>query len=57
MVSYNALPVRLPENECPLFLVVVKGFGKAPMMLLTSCEVNLRIKETIWRIVEISLTR
>ena len=56
-VSYNALPVRLPGKDCPLFLVVVKGFGKVPMMLLTSCALNIRIKETIWRIVEIYLTR
>jgi len=56
-VSYNALPVRLPEYEYPLFLVVVKGFGKVPMMLVTSCPVNLKMKESIWRIVEIYLTR
>jgi len=56
-VSYNALPVRLPGRDYPLFLVVVKGFGKEPMMLLTSCPVNVKIKEAIWRIVEIYLTR
>ncbi len=56
-VSYNALPVRLPAKDYPLFLVVVKGFGKEPMMLLTSCPVNLKVKEAIWRIVEIYLTR
>lgn len=56
-VSYNALPVRLPEYEYPLFLVVVKGFGKVPMMLLTSCPVNMKTKESMWRIVEIYLTR
>ncbi len=56
-VAYNALPVKLPGKDHPLFLVVVKGFGKAPMMLLTSCPVHLKAKETIWRIVEISLTR
>jgi len=44
-------------NDNPLFLVVVKGFGKEPMMLLTSCPVNLKIQESIWRIVEIYLTR
>jgi hypothetical protein len=27
------------------------------MMLLTSCPVKTRIKETIWRIIEIYLTR
>ena len=56
-VVYNALPVRLQEYGYPLFLVVVKGFGKVPMMLLTSCPVNLKQKESIWRIVEIYLTR
>lgn len=56
-VSYNAVPVKLPGRHHPLFLVVVKGFGKVPMMLLTSCPVNLKSKECIWRIVEIYLTR
>ena len=56
-VSYNALPVKLPRHEHPLFLVVVKGFGKVPMMLLTNCPVNIKSKESIWRIVEIYLTR
>jgi hypothetical protein len=56
-ISYNALRVKLPGKEHPLFLVVVKGFGKEPMMLLTSCPVNIRTKESIWRIVEIYLTR
>jgi len=56
-VSYNAVPVKLPGRKHPLFLVVVKGFGKVPMMLLTSCPVNLKSKECIWRIVEIYLTR
>jgi hypothetical protein len=56
-VSYNALGVRLPGKDDPLYLVVVKGFGREPMMLLTSCPVNLKVKEAIWRIVEIYLTR
>jgi hypothetical protein len=59
-VSYNAVPVRLPDKKLrdhALYLVVVKGFGKKPMMLLTSCPVNLTQKESIWRIVEIYLTR
>jgi hypothetical protein len=56
-ISYNALSVKLPGKEYPLFLVVVKGFGKEPMMLLTSCPVKTTIKETIWRIVETYLTR
>ena len=38
-------------------MVVVKGFGQEPMMLLTSCKISLRGKQSIWRIVEIYLTR
>jgi hypothetical protein len=37
--------------------VVVKGFGMKPLMLLTSCPVDLRKKENIWRIVEYYLAR
>ncbi len=56
-VSYNAVPVKLPEYSHPLHLVVVKGFGKEPMVLLTSCKVAIRKKESIWRILEVYLTR
>lgn len=56
-IAYNAIPVKLPKHDYPLFLVVAKGFGKEPMMLLTSCPVKIKIKETIWRIIEIYLTR
>lgn len=33
-VQYNAVEVRLPGYENRLYLVVVKGFGIKPMMLL-----------------------
>lgn len=56
-IRYNGLSVKLPKYDHPLFLVVAKGFGKTPMMLLTSCPINTTIKETIWRIIEIYLTR
>ncbi|HME45662.1 MAG TPA: hypothetical protein VKF36_21400 [Syntrophorhabdales bacterium] len=49
--------MRLPGRDYSLLLVVVKGFGRQPMMLLTSCPVQLKAKESIWRIVEIYLTR
>ena len=48
--------VRLPNHPDELRLVVVKGFGREPMMLLT----NLRLKRSrkcIWHIVEAYLTR
>jgi hypothetical protein len=56
-VRYHALAVKLPGYDYTLFLVVVKGFGIKPMMLLTSCPVNIRKKESIWKIVEYYLAR
>lgn len=56
-VAFNAIKVKLPGKEDKLYFCVIKGFGKKPMMLLTNCKVNLQIKESIWRIVEIYLTR
>jgi hypothetical protein len=51
-VKYNAITVKLPQYDHKLYLVVVKGFGKEPMMLLTSCAVDVYKKESIWRVVE-----
>jgi len=56
-VQYNAIPVKLPGYPQKLYFVVIKGFGIKPMMLLTSCEVNIHKKESIWRIVEYYLAR
>jgi len=56
-VWYNAISVRLAGRDERLFMVVVKGFGQEPLMLLTNCGINPRIKESVWRIVEIYLTR
>lgn len=56
-VRYSAVAVKLPDYDKALYLVVVKGFGIKPMMLLTSCAVNIRKKESIWKIVEYYLAR
>lgn len=56
-VQYNAIPVKLPSYSHKLYFVVVKGFGIKPMMLLTSCMVDIKKKESIWRIVEYYLAR
>jgi hypothetical protein len=56
-VQYNALGLKLPGYEHRLFLVVVKGFGVEPMMLLTSCVVERYRKESVWRMVEYYLAR
>ena len=56
-ISFGAMPVRLPKHpEKELHMVVVKGFGQEPMMLLTSLPVNGSF-ESMWRIVEGYLTR
>ena len=56
-IHYNAIAVKLPSYQHQLYLVVVKGFGKEPMMLLTSCRVQKNRKESICRIVEYYLAR
>ena len=56
-IRYGAKKIRLPEWEHEFTLVVVKGFGKDPMLLLTTCEVIMELAESVWNIVEIYLTR
>ena len=35
------IPIQLPAlGQCPFYLVVVYGFGKDPMLLLTNCHSN-----------------
>ena len=56
-VQYNAIPVKLPQYDNKLYLVVVKGFGEKPIMLLTSCPVDIHNKESVWRAIEYYLAR
>jgi hypothetical protein len=53
-ISVGQMRVKLPFSEQPLYLVVVKGFGEKPMMLLTNVVVKL---QEGMRILEIYLTR
>ncbi len=56
-ISFGAMPVRLPAHpQKELHLVVVRGFGQDPMMLLTSLPVDGSFKSQ-WRIVEGYLSR
>ena len=56
-IAFGAMPVRLKEYpQKELHMVVVKGFGEAPMMLLTSLPVNGSF-ESMWRVVEGYLSR
>lgn len=56
-LHYGFLPVRLPEYTArPLWLVVVKGFGKKPLMLLTT-EPMRRHRKTVQWALDAYLTR
>ena len=56
-ISFGAMPIKLPMHpDKELHLVVVKGFGKEPMMLITSLDVDSTFKSQ-WRIVEGYLSR
>jgi hypothetical protein len=50
------MPVHLPNIEKPLTMVVIKGFGSQPMMLLTSLQINSKEKD-LWFIVSAYLKR
>jgi len=54
IISVGHLKVKLPFDKQTLSLVVVKGFGEKPMMLLT----NVNVKSlAVMRVLEIYLTR
>jgi len=56
-LEFGFLPVRLPEwPDVRLWLVVVKGLGKEPMLLLTT-ERMRKSRKVLWWSVESYLTR
>ena len=56
-IHFGFLPVRLAEHpEKQLWLVVVKGFGQTPLMLLTT-EPMKRNRKVLWWAVQAYLTR
>jgi len=55
-LRFGFLSVQLPDFEAPLTLIVIKGFGNKPMMLLTSLPVNASQKK-VWFIIEAYLKR
>lgn len=57
-LNYGAVTVSLPEYPDQWYtLVVIDGFGKQPMLLLTDKEININSGKELWKIVEIYLTR
>ncbi len=55
-LQFGARYVKLPGRSEPLTLVVVRGFGQDPMMLLTDLRVT-KSRKSLWRIIESYLTR
>ena len=56
-IQFGFCPVRLPEHpDKQLWLVVAKGFGEKPLMLLTT-EPMIRNRKILWWIVQAYLTR
>lgn len=56
-LDYGFRPVRLPAHpRTPLWLVVVRGLGEKPLMLLTNIQVK-RNRKSLWWMVAAYLTR
>lgn len=55
-LSLGYRKVKLPSRPAQLCLVVIKGFGKEPLMLLTNLDLSKDLK-AIHRVLEIYLTR
>lgn len=55
-IEYGFRRVKMPGKKPWLYLVVVKGFGQKPMMLLTTEEV-IKSRKSIWFIVEGYISR
>jgi hypothetical protein len=57
-ISYGSAVIKTDDlKDQELNLVIVKGFGQVPMLIFTNKSVNNIIPETVWKIVEIYLTR
>jgi hypothetical protein len=55
-LQFGARSVKLPGKPEPLTLVVVRGFGQIPLMLLTDLRVR-RSRKSLWYILQSYLTR
>jgi hypothetical protein len=57
-IEYGAIAVSLPEEPDKWYtLLVVKGFGQQPMLLLTNKTVNHNNQKELYNILQIYLTR
>lgn len=57
-IKYGSAVIKINElKNQELNLLIIKGFGQDPMLLFTNKPVNNIIPESVWKIIEIYLTR
>lgn len=55
-LEFGYLPVRLPNHDRPLWMLVVRGYGEKPMMLLTTRPLR-RNRSVLWRVLRSYIKR
>ena len=55
-IEYGFRKVRLPERDEPMWLLVIKGFGKEPLMVLTNVALT-KSRRCLWWFVQAYLSR
>jgi DDE family transposase len=55
-LEYGYRKIKLPGYEKPLYLLVIKGFGVKPLILLTTIELRKK-RSLLWWVLESYLTR
>jgi len=55
-LEYGYRKIKLPEYEKPLYLMVIRGFGRKPLILLTPIELRKK-RSLLWWVLESYLTR
>lgn len=55
-LEFGSRPVKLPGRKERLYMVVVRGFGQEPMVLLTNICVT-KSRKALWKIIESYMTR
>jgi len=55
-LRFGSVPVRLPDMDTPLNMVVVAGFSRQPMMLLTSLKLGSTEKD-LWFVIQAYMKR
>ncbi len=56
-LRYGAEPIHLLGRAEQMWLVVIDGFGEAPLMLLTDLPMGAKDSQSLWWVVQIYLTR